>query len=44
MEEFPKLEVLEPIMVKLNQAIAENNHEAIIDLFNSNIEGYHNAS
>ena len=44
MEEFPQPEVLEPIMVDLKQAIEANDHEAIINLFNSHVEGYHNAS
>ena len=44
MEEFPNLEILEPIMADLNEAIANNNHSAIINLFNSHIEGYHNES
>jgi FlaA1/EpsC-like NDP-sugar epimerase len=44
MEEFPNLEILEPIMIELNQAIEKNNHSAIINLFNSHIEGYHNES
>jgi FlaA1/EpsC-like NDP-sugar epimerase len=44
MEEFPNLKILEPIMIELNQAIEQNNHSAIINLFNSHIEGYHNES
>ena len=44
MEEFPNLEILEPIMADLKEAIANNNHAAIINLFNSHIEGYHNES
>jgi FlaA1/EpsC-like NDP-sugar epimerase len=44
MEEFPQPEVLEPIMVALREAIGSNDHEAIVNLFNSHVEGYHNAS
>ena len=44
MEEFPNLEILEPIMADLKEAITNNNHAAIINLFNSHIEGYHNES
>ena len=44
MEEFPQPEVLEPIMVALRDAICSNDHKAIVNLFNSHVEGYHNAS
>ena len=44
MEEFPQPEVLEPIMAALKEAIGSNDHEAIVNLFNSHVEGYHNAS
>jgi len=44
MEEFPQPEVLEPIMATLREAIGSNDHKAIVNLFNSHVEGYYNAS
>ena len=40
MESFPSFEIMESILKSLKEAINENDHKQIINIFKQNVEGY----
>ena len=41
MEDFPSIELMNPIIEKINLAIGSDEHEQLLSILQSNVEGYH---
>ena len=40
MENFPSIQLMQPIIEDINIAIANNNHDQLLQILQENVEGY----